>query len=159
MWKWSQLHFEQQVIHAGTEQAQRFQGARIRSHRTVFQSLQIINRPWLGRLMLVLGGVAALVLSAVNSSTLEPLEATVRMERLAAKAERARILPSETKGKIAWLMSQASYDCDQVVCQPQLSQRNRVARARLKALLSAAGAPQQESSMRDHLRLIRSSSD
>jgi hypothetical protein len=100
----------------------------------------------LTRLLLALGGTvagAALVASVVP---VRPFEATVRMEQLARQMERARVLAPETIATVNRLMSHPSYDCRQVPCRLELQQRNRAARDRLHAVLSAAGAPIHDAS-------------
>jgi hypothetical protein len=90
---------------------------------------------WLARLLVALGLVTALVL-LVAYRPVPPLEATVRLERLAAQAERAGALPAKTAAAIERLIEQPAYDCNQTDCPPELEQRNRAVRGRLNALLS-----------------------
>lgn len=66
-----------------------------------------------------------------------PLEATVRMEQLAAKVEHLKVIPPETAQAIMRLMSQDGYDCRQVTCGAQLQARNDAVRQRLMTLLAA----------------------
>ena len=86
------------------------------------------------------GSVAALLLAG---TTVSPLEATVQMERLAARAEHAKRIDADTGHEIARLIGQRWYNCNQVACSAQLQQRNRAARGRLGAVLQAK-APESE---------------
>src|SRR5215216_7048944 len=86
------------------------------------------------------GSVAALLLAG---TTVSPLEATVQMERLAARAEHAKRIDPATAHEIARLIGQRWYDCSQVACSAQLQQRNRAARRQLSAVLQAK-APETE---------------
>jgi hypothetical protein len=101
------------------------------------------GRP-LGRLLLMLGATAGVVVLAASSVPVRPLEATVQMERLAVKMERAAVLAPETIEAVARMMSHPSYDCRLVSCRLELQQRNQAARDRLHAVLSAARRPVQD---------------
>jgi hypothetical protein len=101
------------------------------------------GRP-LERLLLMLGATALVVVLAATSVPIRPLEATVQMERLAAKMERAAALAPETIEAVARMMSHPSYDCRLVSCRLELQQRNQAARDRLHAVLSAARRPVQD---------------
>src|SRR5262245_4578486 len=78
--------------------------------------------------------VIGLVLA--SESRTRPLEATVQMERLAAKLERMKAVHPNTAQAITTLLFQPSHDCHQVVCSPAIQTRNSVARARITATLA-----------------------
>jgi hypothetical protein len=66
-------------------------------------------------------------------------EATVQMERLAEKLDRATAIPTETANGIARVIEQPGYDCRHVSCSAELAVRNEAARTRLKQLLASKG--------------------
>jgi hypothetical protein len=101
------------------------------------------GRP-LGRLLLMLGATAVVVVLAATSVPIRPLEATVQMERLAAKMEHTAALAPETIEAVARMISHPSYDCRIVSCRLELRQRNQAARDRLHAVLSAGRRPVQD---------------
>lgn len=102
--------------------------------------------------MKTLAGMAACSAFVVfmASTGAGPMEATSRMERLAAKIERAQTIQPGAAAEIARLTAKAAYDCTQVSCGRQLTARNREARARLDSSLSQkmtvamAGSAQQQ---------------
>ena len=114
----------------------------------IVQSFRALWRSSLGRLLLMLGAAAGVVVLAASSVPIRPLEATVQMERLAVKMERAAVLAPETIEAVARIMSHPSYDCRRVPCRLELQQRNEAARDRLHAALSARG-PVQDASARE----------
>ncbi len=87
------------------------------------------------------GGAAAISLSAAlalcwAAGTVRPLEATIQMERLAAKVEQTAVIHPNTARELARLMDQHGYDCNQVACGAQLHARNNAARNRLTGLIA-----------------------
>lgn len=111
----------------------------IASHDTyddfrIVRYFRAVGGQGLARILLALGCVTALIVLAPSSNT--PLEATAQMELIATQMERVRVVPPATRNEIVRVMSLASYDCDRARCRPQLEQRNRAVRDRLKSLLS-----------------------
>jgi hypothetical protein len=97
-----------------------------------------------GLAVLTLVGAAAIgtTIAAVGANKEQRvLEATVQMERLAAKLERAKKIAPETKLEIDRLIRQPWYDCNQMACTTALERRNRVARVRLQTVLAGSGVP------------------
>src|SRR5262245_24903234 len=91
---------------------------------------------WLrGLAVCMLGGVAVAWVATWASSR-GPLEATARMEQLAAKIDRARMLDRQTAQVIARLMRRPAYDCAQLPCGAALQARNSAARAQLAAAMA-----------------------
>ncbi len=88
------------------------------------------------------GGLAAIAASAAVAlfwtvgGTVRPLEATVQMERLAAKVEQTKSIYPDTARAITRFVDQSGDDCDNVVCNTQLQARNRAVRNHLKKLIS-----------------------
>ena len=72
-----------------------------------------------------------------SGSPARPMEATVLMDRLAAKIEHAQKLHPDTAREIARLMSQPSCDCTQVRCSEPLRARNVAARHHLELLVAS----------------------
>jgi hypothetical protein len=64
-----------------------------------------------------------------------PFDATAHMEQLAEELAR-RAIPEHTAAAIARLIQQPRYDCRRFDCDAVLETRNRVARARLNALMA-----------------------
>ena len=93
-------------------------------------------RKWLGT------GVAAITLSTAvaliwaGTSAVQPLEATVQMERLTVKMEHAKSIDPETAREVRRLISQPWYDCNQIACSAPLQARNSAVRDRLKTLIA-----------------------
>ena len=89
-----------------------------------------LQRQWVKAMAGALAGAAgfALLLSAGH---VRPLEATVQLERLAQKVERAQTIRPEAAEAIARVVRQPWYDCAKVACTPQLAARNGQARMRL----------------------------
>jgi hypothetical protein len=77
------------------------------------------------------------VLYGPHTMSERQLEATVKMERITAKLERARQIPPKTASEIARMIDRPEFDCARVSCRPSLEPRNKTARARLEALLKA----------------------
>jgi hypothetical protein len=96
---------------------------------------------WLKALVMVVAASSAVMVSAAIPNPAAPSEATTRMERLAAKIDRAGALDPRTALAIAGLVEQPAYDCAQVACGAQLQARNGAARARLAAALARHGPP------------------
>ena len=94
-----------------------------------------LQRQWLKGMAGALACAAAfaLVLSAGN---IRPLDATVQMERLADKVERAQTVKPEAAAEIVRVTRQPWYDCTKVACSPQLAARNGQARMRLDAAVA-----------------------
>src|SRR5262245_22334013 len=78
----------------------------------------------------------AIGLLLASESRTRPLEATVQMERLAAKLERMKTVHPSTAQAITTLLLQPSHDCHQVVCSPAVQARSSVARSRITATLA-----------------------
>jgi len=78
----------------------------------------------------------AVALSLAASGTGRPVEATVQMEQLAAKVERAKSIHPKTVHEVTRLIGQPWYDCNQVACSAQLKARNTAARNRLQAMIA-----------------------
>jgi hypothetical protein len=79
---------------------------------------------------------AAVVLLWTVGGPVRPLEATVQMERLTAKVAQTKFIHPDTVHALTRFVDQNGYDCDKVVCSPQLQSRNRAARDRLKTLIA-----------------------
>ena len=87
------------------------------------------------------GGAAAISLAVAlalcwAAGTVRPLEATIQMERLAAKVEQTAVIHPNTAREFARLVDQHGYDCNQVACGAQLHARNSAARNRLTGLIA-----------------------
>ena len=81
--------------------------------------------------------LAIVPLGWASGSPARPLEATVLMERLAAKIDHAQKLHPETAREIARLMSDPPSDCTRVPCSEPLRARNTAARQRLELLVAS----------------------
>jgi hypothetical protein len=91
----------------------------------------------------IVAAIAALGLFFASASTNRLLEATVQMERLAAKLEQMKAVQPETVQTIARLVFRPSYDCDQVACSTAVHARNSAAQTRLKAILAKQSGEMQ----------------
>ena len=91
---------------------------------------------WFAVAITGIGLIGAVSLMWAGNIT-QTLEATVRMERLAAKMEHAKSLDLTTASYIERVISQPSYNCNQVTCSKTLEARNRAARNRLRTLMAA----------------------
>jgi hypothetical protein len=91
---------------------------------------------WLKGLGAAIASVLVLGLALAPESRSRPLEATVQMERLAAKLERMKVVHANTAQTITNLLLQPSHDCHQVVCSPAVQARNNVARSRITTTLA-----------------------
>ena len=89
-----------------------------------------LQRQWLKGIAGAFAGAAAFAL-VLSAGSVRPLDATVQLERLADKVERAQALKPEAAEEIARLARQPWYDCTKVACTPQLAARNAQARTRL----------------------------
>lgn len=72
------------------------------------------------------------------------LEATTRMERLAASLGQAHSIAPDTAREIAQVIGQPQYNCTRATCGDALDVRNRKARIKLKMLIGmgpALGSP------------------
>lgn len=90
-------------------------------------------------MFVAVGALGVLTIFALSDPPLRQqtiLEATVRMENLAAVLKRAPTVQAETVRQISQLMQQPRYSCDYIACEDALYQRNHNARARLQAALS-----------------------
>src|SRR4051812_19079746 len=79
-----------------------------------------LQRQWLKGLAGAFACAAAFAVF-LSAGNIRPLEATVQMERLAEKVERAQTIRPEAAEEIARLTRQAWYDCRKVACSPQLA--------------------------------------
>jgi hypothetical protein len=91
---------------------------------------------WLRRGLAAIAVSAAAALCWTLGSPFRPLEATVQMERLAAKVERTKFVQLDTAHAITRFIDQDGYDCDFVACDTQLRARNRAVRDHLKQLIA-----------------------
>jgi hypothetical protein len=78
----------------------------------------------------------AIVLLLILGRTASPEYATVEMEQLALRGERAQTIHPVTAQEIERLLRQPAYDCTQVACGRELAARNSMARARLQTVLT-----------------------
>jgi hypothetical protein len=95
----------------------------------------VMRSGWLAGAIAAASLCAALIAGCTAAT--RPLEATVRMEHLAAKMEHLKVIPPETAQAIVRLMSRDGYDCGQVTCVARLQARNDAVRQRLMTLLAA----------------------
>jgi hypothetical protein len=73
------------------------------------------------------------------------IEATVEMERLAARLEHATSVDPQTSREIKQLISKPWYDCNQIACDAQLQLRNAAVHIRLQnRLIAKASQPVRE---------------
>ena len=96
-------------------------------------------------------GASMVAVAMVVGIILEPavgrqqiLEATIRMERLAARLGHVQTVPPETARQVNQLMHRPQYDCDKAVCTADLNRRNRSARAQLQDVLARNAPPEME---------------
>jgi hypothetical protein len=87
--------------------------------------------------VLLVLALAIAPLGWASGSPARAMEATVLMERLAAKIEHAQKLHPDTAREIARLMAQPPCDCTQVRCSETLRARNVAARHHLERLLAS----------------------
>ena len=83
---------------------------------------------------ITIGGTAAWLWAVCGTS--RPIEATIQMEQLAARAEQARSIHPDTARDLARMLALPQYDCAQAACSADLQARNSAARARLEALIA-----------------------
>ena len=79
------------------------------------------------------------MLSSISTcliSTTSTQQATIEMEQLVSRAERARAIHPMTAQEMERLMLQPAYDCDLVSCDPEVAARNKAARTRLQTALA-----------------------
>ena len=88
------------------------------------------------RTMAVLAAWVGIVLLLIFGRTVSPEYATVEMEQLALRGERAQAIHPVTAQEMERLLRQPAYDCTQVACDEGLAARNTVARARLQGVLA-----------------------
>lgn len=86
--------------------------------------------------VVVIAVIGAVGLFWAASGPVRPLEATARMEQLAANVERAKSIHPDTAREIARLIAQPWYDCNQVACSAQLQARNSAVRNRLNTVIA-----------------------
>jgi hypothetical protein len=91
---------------------------------------------WLKATVGAIAFSSAVALSLAASGAGRPVEATVQMERLAAKVEHAKSIHPKTAHEIMGLIGQPWYDCNQVACSAPLKARNSAARNRLQTLIA-----------------------
>lgn len=65
-------------------------------------------------------------------------DGTVRMDRVAAELARTNVIPPNSVQQMSRLLREPLYDCTQVSCGAALTNRNRVAREKLEAILASA---------------------
>ena len=87
---------------------------------------------------------AGLVVLTLAAPVERSIEATVRLERLADKAERASRMPLETALELVALTRNPSHDCRQMRCTSDVAARNAKARERLQGLAATALAQAPE---------------
>jgi len=97
---------------------------------------RIAWKRWLKGLGAAIASTLAIGLVLAPESRTRPMEATVQMERLAAKLEQMKAVHPSTAQAITTLLLQPSHDCHQVACSPAVQARNSVARARITATLT-----------------------
>jgi hypothetical protein len=117
---------------------------------------------WLRRGLAAIAVSVAVALFWNMGGTIRPLEATVQMERLAAKIEQTKVIHPDAARAIMRFADQNGYDCDHVVCNTQLRARNRAARNNLQKLIAEktpanglAGVSEQDPLSIDAARLVR----
>jgi hypothetical protein len=101
---------------------------------------RLVWNRWLKGLGTIIAATVAIALFLASGSINRPLEATIKMERLAAKLKQMKVIHPETARTIASLMLQPSYDCDQITCSAAVQARNSAARSQLKAILAKRSA-------------------
>jgi hypothetical protein len=84
----------------------------------------------------VLAAWFGMVLLLIFGRTASPEHATLEMEQLALRGERAQAIHPVTAQEMERLLRQPAYDCTQVACDEGLAVRNSVARARLQGVLA-----------------------
>jgi hypothetical protein len=94
-----------------------------------------LHRQWLKGIAGAFAGAAAFAL-LLSAGNIRPLDATMQMERLADKVERAQTIKPEAAAEIVRVTRQPWYDCAKVACGPQLAARNGQARMRLDAAVA-----------------------
>jgi hypothetical protein len=117
---------------------------------------------WLRRGLAAIAISLAVALFWNVGGTIRPLEATVQMERLAAKMEQTKVIHPDAVRAILRFVDQNGYDCDHVVCNTQLRARNRAVRSNLQKLIAertpasdVAGISKQDPLSIDAARLVR----
>jgi hypothetical protein len=98
---------------------------------------------WLKGALAAIAVIAAASLFWTAGGTVRPLEAIVKMERMAVKLEQTKVIHPDTTRAITLFVDQNGYDCDKVICSTQLQARNRAVRDHLKTLI-AEKAPSNE---------------
>lgn len=100
---------------------------------------------WLKGALAAIAVIAATTLFWTAGGTVRPLEAIVKMERMAVKLEQTKVIHPDTVRAITLFVDQNGYDCDKVICSTQLQARNRAVRDHLKTLtLIAEKTPSNE---------------
>jgi len=96
---------------------------------------RIWNR-WLNGAFAAIGIVALATSLWAMSGSVRPLEAVVRLERLAAKVERTGSIHPNTAHEIARLIALHWHDCDWGACSTELQARNHAVLFHLKTLIA-----------------------
>jgi HAMP domain-containing protein len=104
---------------------------------------RIVWNRWLKGMGTIIATTLALALFLASGSAKRPLEATVEMERLAAKLEQMKVIHPETAKTIVSLILQPAYDCNQIACSAAVQTRNSGAQSRLKAILTKRSGEMQ----------------
>jgi hypothetical protein len=92
-----------------------------------------------GLMMACVAACLIMILAAAAGGS-GPLAATAQMEQVAEALARNTALPAPTATALARLIEQPWLDCSRVACEAELAARNRIARARLKALVAERAA-------------------
>jgi hypothetical protein len=89
--------------------------------------------------LFVVAACCGWAMSTMITGGTRPEEATLQMERLAAKLEGTTAIPAATANAVARLLGQPWYDCRHVACSAELAHRTEAARGRLQQLLASKG--------------------
>jgi hypothetical protein len=84
----------------------------------------------------VIAACATAAWSLAAFGTGRPVEATVRMEQLAARIDHADSNHPDTVQELTRMLALPRYDCSRTACDAELQARNRAVRLRLEALIA-----------------------
>ena len=85
-------------------------------------------------------GVALAISLWATTGAVRPLEAVVRLERLAAKVERTGSIHPNTAHEISRLIDRHWHDCDWAACSTDLQARSHAVLVHLKTLIATRTA-------------------
>lgn len=83
---------------------------------------------------------AVVIMNVHRPESQRALEDTARLERFVKMLAHAAAIPPNTSRQIEQLI-RISYDCEKMRCNAAIATRNRLARSRLRYLLTAAALP------------------